>query len=266
MTNKIMKTSAILAATGLLIMGGTFLMGASAPWEVARGKVTKYDIAETLSSIDIDIEDVPAEVEIVVGDEFSISHDGDIVHEVVNGKSFVTEHERNSFIINKLRFFNLYGNEASDIIITIPSNTNLDLIETNIELSNVTIDGITATKMDLESKLGAIELNNFNANILEIETELGTVEADGNVSSSTDVSSEMGSVYLEGSYKGEMFVECEIGAFEASIDGSREDYYVMTENGLGTISIEGGNGGDSSAPNKISAKTNLGTIDIDFNK
>lgn len=118
------------------------------------------------------------------------------------------------------------------------------------EYSNVSIDdsitltfprGLELERMEVESGLGSIEVQDVTAQQIEVSGGMGDFDATNlNASQRLYVDAGMGDVDISGSFGGEVELNCGMGSVNLEVQGaSREDFDYDLDVGMGSLSVEG---------------------------
>ena len=118
------------------------------------------------------------------------------------------------------------------------------------EYSNVSIEdtitltfpkGLELERMEVESGLGSIEVQDVTAQQIEISGGLGDFDATNlNASQRLYIDAGMGDVDVSGSFGGEVELNCGMGSVNLEVQGaSREDFDYDLDVGMGSLSVEG---------------------------
>ena len=132
---------------------------------------TVGESVDAFNSIDMDME--IGNVVIKVGDAYNISFTGNekLIPE------FSVDHDT-IVIKQKTKHLESFGNNKSDLEITVPSNTTLDKVEADLALGNLEINNITADKFDVDAALGDVKLMDCSFDECDIDESLGNVRVD----------------------------------------------------------------------------------------
>lgn len=118
------------------------------------------------------------------------------------------------------------------------------------EYSNVSIDdsitltfprGLELERMEVESGMGSIEVQDLTAQQIEVSGGMGNFDATNlNASRRLYIDAGMGDVDVSGSFGGEVELNCGMGSVSLEVLGaSREDFDYDLDVGMGSLSVEG---------------------------
>ena len=218
---------------------------------------------EAFRSIDIDIS--LGNVEVVYGDGFTlhINHSDATeawtpVWELTGGilrlrdNSQWTRAEVNSWV----DFINLFGvsQQPVQIIITVPENIVLDRVSVKTGLGNVTLWGLCAQVVTVETGMGDVGcFETREVRRLDLETGMGDVN-----------------LMLEEALDGlNVNLESGKGDVDATLCGSEEKYSYSLESGMGWVSVNGVNYNSTvkrrgGQPYQLDAKSGWGDVNVYF--
>lgn len=149
-------------------------------------------------------------------------------------------------------------------------------------------DGFDAGRIDIDNGAGDVRLDNIITDILIIDAGVGDitgeniqarkVDANGGVGditftdidfSDVDFDSGVGDIEIEGIIKGESEFDCGVGDLDIIIKGSREDYALDVDSGIGSIRVNGSKvsseyNDNYKADHTISISGGIGDVEIDF--
>ena len=160
------------------------------------------------------------------------------------------------------------NNQAGYITLYIPKDLDLREIEIDNGAGRVEVDGIFARKLDLSHGAGTIRIVNSNFDKVGIEGGAGKIEIASSVLNDMKLSAGVGKVKIDAELLGDNRIECGVGGVELLLKGSKEDYRITTEKGIGSIKIGGESISNDSTygegKNTIRVEGGVGSIHIDF--
>lgn len=150
--------------------------------------------------------------------------------------------------------------------------------ETNA--GSITADGVTVSgALALSSDLGDIRMKDIAAGSLSSETEAGALTLEGaDIAGEADLQTDLGEIRVRGARAASAALTADLGTVDAEIDarevrltssageiraalaGTKEDYTIRVQTGLGSCNVVDRDGGDRS----LTAVTELGSIRVDF--
>lgn len=150
--------------------------------------------------------------------------------------------------------------------------------ETNA--GSITADGVTVSgALALSSDLGDIRMKDIAAGSLSSETEAGALTLEGaDIAGEADLQTDLGEIRVRGARAASAALTTDLGAVDAEIDarevrltssageiraalaGTKEDYTIRVQTGLGSCNVVDRDGGTRS----LTATTALGNIRVEF--
>jgi len=148
----------------------------------------------------------------------------------------------------------------STLIITVPQNTELELLDISTGAGNCTITDITTDKFNIETgagnatvtKLisdkvtveagaGNIEFSSSSLNDLKFNCGVGNLDiTDSDVSGKCEIECGVGNFNLKNSeLAGDWEVDCGVGEFNLDLNGKLEDYEIDISSSVGKIKLNG---------------------------
>lgn len=136
-----------------------------------------------------------------------------------------------------------------NITITVPQP--LDRVDLDLDLGNVSMEGIAAEGMALSLNLGSVTARNLTvAGKLDVQADLGSVDLHGDLGEMVDVEADLGEVTVR-------------------LTRPAADYFWDLHAGLGRIRVDGRDAGNARATGgtgekAIQVEASLGSICVDF--
>lgn len=150
--------------------------------------------------------------------------------------------------------------------------------ETNA--GSITADGVTVSgALALSSDLGDIRMKDIAAGSLSSETEAGALTLEGaDIAGEADLQTDLGEIRVRGARAASAALTTDLGTVDAEIDarevrltssageiraalaGTKEDYTIRVQTGLGSCNVVDRDGGTRS----LTATTALGNIRVEF--
>ncbi|MDR2360990.1 MAG: DUF4097 domain-containing protein [Oscillospiraceae bacterium] len=199
---------------------------------------------------------------------YTDSHFADVSAEVAGGTLTISNKNIKPWTVN-LSLPWVIGAEFK-LVITYPANSTFE-------------------RVDIESALGTVRLNDFETETLNVTADCGDVSADGVVSRNTEMNLEMGKLKFAGtlydhtelslacgdlSFDGELYgytdVVAHLGNVSINTAVPEEDYAFDLEVSLGNITVGGRSASGSTSviggtgDNSLRVKCDLGNIDVTF--
>lgn len=239
--------SGILGALGMLfgVFGGD-----------AAGERKSYKVSGEIESLDVEIS--AAELKIVTGDCFSVES---------NHKYLTVMEEKGVLIVSEKR--SNFGVSSGDVavVMTIPEKYVFEGALISAGAGKVSIDTLSAKELTLELGAGATEIGTLEVkNHSSVSSGTGKLTIrDGELH---DLSMEMGVGKLEftGRMTGNCDVDFGIGGAELTLLGSRDEYQIELDKGIGEVTLNGKDMSDGgvygTGENRIDIDGGVGSIRI----
>ncbi len=158
--------------------------------------------------------------------------------------------------------------EMAEIVLYIPEDTLLESVEIEAGIGDVQIEELLAEKLNIKLGAGNTNIEKVYAKEAEIEGGAGKGSIKNATISNLDLDTGAGKFELEGIFTGYNKIDCGIGKLELTLDGGKDNYTITTDNGIGSVYIDGkkvendanyGNG-----ENKIEIENGIGAVEIKF--
>ena len=162
------RLASILALA--LVLALVLLAGCRRPVEVSTNRETYTPEGFSAVNLELDI----GEVTFHTGDQFYVSVDRvnypEVKVEVVNDTLTITEASDG---------FNLLGDSACKVDITVPEGTELDLVSLEVDAGSIEATDVTASQIGLSVDAGSVALDGAAANLTELEVDAGEIVVSG---------------------------------------------------------------------------------------
>jgi len=250
-----------------IIIGITALVGAFTGWE----KVSSGEKAEVISSAKT-YENIQ-ELKIELGLSDLILQEGTEWRVELSDmpKDFVQKTSGNKLILsdNDVKNNWMHRLETTPVVkITIPKGTKLEQVKIDTGIGNTNLETIECEKFVLSQGVGNVKIGNITCDTIEIKGGAGTFELENVESQSFRLEAGVGKTSVKGRLEGTSRIEAGIGAMELALVGTKEDYTIRPETGIGAIYIDGtkveGNRTYGEGNHKIRLEGGMGKVDISF--
>ena len=191
--------------------------------------VEGYNIQADITELDIDI--AAAELNMVIGEEFKVSCDSENVS-VSAGSGKLTVKE-------KKKYFGTLGEKVT-VTVSYPKSTTFEKVSINSGAGRVTAELISAQKLDLD--LGAGEVNITELNVFtkaQIDGGAGAIKIGGGAMNNVDLDMGVGALTMRAALSGKSELSQGVGETSITLLGSKDDYCVEVDKGLGEITVDG---------------------------
>ncbi|NLJ96968.1 MAG: DUF4097 domain-containing protein [Clostridiales bacterium] len=172
------------------------------------------------------------------------------------------------------RFFNFnfgkFSNREATITVYVPNDFMANRIDIDSGVGNVLLEDLSTDKLIINAGVGDIRGTNITAKEVEANGGVGNIDFTSVNFSDIEFNSGVGDVKLAGIISGKSEFECGIGDVEIDIKGSREDYALDIDSGMGRIRVNGNKISSNyidnfKSDNTIRIDGGIGNVDIDFN-
>lgn len=224
---------------------------------VVLGEPEQYQINSTIHSLDIRIN--AADFSIKHGKEFSVES---------NLKNLtVSEKDGMLSIVEKSKGTVTY----TDAMLTlyIPANTTFEKISITTGAARLTADALFANSLKLQLGAGDVMIDELNVSMeADIEGGAGQITIAGGMLNNLDLEMGMGELNLTAALHGDTDLTLGMGEANITLIGSKEDYTVNIEKGIGSITVDGddvsGFSHSGSSLNIVYIEGGVGAINLTF--
>ena len=248
----------ILSAVGVL--GGIFLGGDRAEAD-ATGELKTYAVSSGISRLQIRIN--AADLTIKEGSAFSVES---------NLKNLTVEEKNGCLILKDLTTIKLNGSHTyQDAVLTIyvPAGTMFDSITLETGAGRVNAGELLAETVDIELGAGDAWIDTLVASkSADIEGGAGRITISGGALHNLDLDMGVGQLNLTAALSGECQMELGVGESNITLLGSRADYALDIEKGIGEVRVDGklvsdfGSSGNGTA--EVEIHGGIGAIYVEF--
>ena len=200
-----------------------------------------------------------------------IIRNGDTFRYETNNDNIVYRQSNNNTLKIEEKHSWTLGNTQSDLVIYIPENFNLNKINIEAGAGKVEIENLNAESLDLELGAGEASISNLNVTSrCKLEGGVGRLNVlNGNLNN-LDLDMGMGEVNINALITGNSDIDAGIGTLNLNLQGSKADYRIRLDKGVGNIRINGENTSNGSTygegANLIKIDDGIGNINITVNE
>lgn len=190
-------------------------------------EMTEHIIGSNFTSLSVDIS--AAELDIKTGEKFGIE---------TNHRYLTYKESGEKLEINETKPF-LASHSGMRVILTIPKGTFFNYADINAGAGSVRIEELKAGSLTIN--LGAGELNAGRLDALteaEIDGGAGSVTICGGSLNNADIDMGIGELNLTSELSGKSSIDYGIGETNLILTGSREDYKIELDKGIGEAWLE----------------------------
>ena len=269
LTQKIIKYLALAFAIFLIvtiisgILGGLYtlsrVLGLEKEDETIKGEMSMIDFENSdVATIDIDV----AFTNLII-------KKGDLLLAETNNKNINCKQNNQNLQIKEKQHSWFSGNNKGDLVVYIPENLKFEKVKINAGAGKIQIENINTENLYLELGAGETTIEKLNiTKDCKIESGAGKVSIlSGNINDlNLDIG--VGEFNVTSSITGDSKINAGIGSLVLNIQGSKENYTIKADKGLGSIRIDGKETVDDvrygSGINTIKIDGGIGSIKIDF--
>ena len=229
----------------------------------SRDVLTYTQVYNDIESLDINLS--KSKLEIKTGDSFKV--------EFVNvskklstkldnsGKELKIEDETLKLFENR--------NSNSKVIVYIPSNYELKSVKLDlVGVSGTYIEGFKSEKLEVGIGAGRYEINNVQAKSCEIDSGAGETYINNSTFDNFEFNGGVGKATINCKVNAKGNIESGGGKLEVNLIGSKDDYKVRAETGIGNLTIDGNKVKDGevigNGNTNINVEAGIGETSINF--
>ena len=227
--NRIIKTFAFILAAIVIIsmLGGIYALCITV-FDLFQSNQIENQIQydSLMSSLDIDLK--TANLEIKLGDKLLVS----------TTNKYVTTYQNNNNIVIKEKKHSLLSKDNNKVIIMVPDNFLLDIVEIDITSGSIKIDKLETKRLNLDLGSGTTKINNLLVtDKTKIDCGSGKFLLNNGNLSNLNLDTGLGDTILNTKIIGNSNIETDIGKLELNLIGSINDYELTIDKGVGSIKL-----------------------------
>lgn len=227
--NRIIKTFAFILVAIVIIsmLGGIYALCITV-FDLFQSKQIENQIQydSLMSSLDIDLK--TANLEIKLGDKLLVS----------TTNKYVTTYQNNNNIVIQEKKHSLLSKDNNKVIITVPDNFLLDIVEIDITSGSIKIDKLETKRLNLDLGSGTTKINNLLVtDKTKIDCGSGKFLLNNGNLSNLNLDTGLGDTILNTKIIGNSNIETDIGKLELNLIGSINDYELTIDKGVGSIKL-----------------------------
>lgn len=240
---------------GVSFLGGVFTNNDSNVLEDMK-KLIEND--EDIKFLDVDIKS--SNIIVKVGNTFKAETTNKYIEcKQNNDKIVITEKSHNWF----------KSNDGSELIIYVPEDMVLDSVKIDNAAGKIEIEKLSTKILRLDLGAGKVDINNLSVlNDTKIDGGAGEVIINNSSLNNLDLDMGVGKFTLDAKILGNSKIDHGVGEAIINLLGSKEDYQINIDKGLGSVRIDGKNVGDNetigNGINKIDIDCGVGSITVNF--
>ena len=263
MFQKVVKYLAIAFAVFLSVaiigglMGAASLFGELFEDEIVLEDLASYSVTAEICNLEIEIN--AADLRIREGETFSIES---------NLKHLKVEEKGNTLFIKETRKLSGAYNGAA-LTVYIPAGIEFDNVDLTTGAGRLTIANLSAKTIDFELGAGEVNITSLTATrSAEIDGGAGRITVSGGALKNLDLGMGVGQLNLTSALTGDCQMDLGIGESNITLIGSKEDYKLEVNKGIGSLSVDGQNvndyGSSGNGTNKVEINGGIGAINVLF--
>ena len=242
-------TGGILSAVGLF--GGLFA------WDAATEDMKTYMVTSEIHNLDIQIN--AADLYIKEADAFSVES---------NLKYLKVEEKGDTLIIEETKKFGVTYTDAV-LTIYIPAGVVFDNTDLTTGAGRLTVEALSSGTLDFVLGAGDVSITSLIATTsAEIEGGAGRITIAGGALKDLDLEMGVGQLNLTSALTGDCQMDLGVGESNITLLGSKEDYKLDLEKGLGNITVDGKTvsdyGSSGNGTNEVEINGGIGAINVEF--
>ncbi|MBE6562762.1 MAG: DUF4097 domain-containing protein [Ruminococcaceae bacterium] len=260
---KIVKYGAIALAVVLIIniisgiLGVFGLLGFVSEVDEVTGEMKLYSVGSDVSALEINVG--AAELVVESSDNFEIES---------NHNYLAVEEKNGKLVINETKHFPINPTDTT-LTVRIPEGVTFEKVEITTGAGRLTADSISAERLTLSLGAGEVTIGElYSTKSADIDGGAGQINIRGGALHSLDFDMGVGELNFVSALSGECEFDLGVGSSNITVSGSRNDYSVDIDKGLGDISVDGESIRDFSisgnSKNSIEINGGVGNINLDF--
>lgn len=225
--------------------------------DVILDEAKTYEITSEIHSLDIEIS--AADFKIESADKFSVE----------SNLKYLSVSEKNGVlrIVDKAKS-NLTDSDAM-LIVYVPNGTVFNDVDIETGAAKMTVDTLSANAMELKLGAGDVRVECLNASSnADIEGGVGRITIVSGTLNDLTLEMGMGELNLTAAVLGDSDLNFGVGESNVTLIGSKDDYKVDIEKGIGTITVDGKPvtdfGSSGNGQNHIEIEGGVGTVNLSF--
>ena len=249
----------ILSAVGLL---GSLFSDDDAEWGDVIGETKTYTVSSEISDLNIQIN--AADFYIKEGNSFSIES---------NLKNLEVDEKNGCLTLKDLTKIKLNGSNAYEnavLTIWVPVGTVFDNVNIKTGAGRFTVDSLSAASIGFELGAGDVTISKLIAEkSANIEGGAGRITISDGAIKNLDLEMGLGQLNLTSALTGDCNLDSGVGEMNVTLLGSKDDYELDIEKGIGNITVDGKNvtdfGSSGNGANEVDIHGGVGAINVRFN-
>jgi len=250
---------AVFLAVSILggILGAVGLIGGLFTAETAAAEVTEYTASAPVRSLDVQIN--AADFVIREADAFSVE----------SNLKALSVSEKNGVLVIKEKQKWAANYKDTFLTISVPAGTVFDKVRIVTGAAKLTADRLQAESVKLELGAGDVHIDNLYASSkADIEGGAGKITISEGSLKNLELEMGVGELNLTAALLGNSELSFGVGESNLTLLGSRADYRVDMEKGIGSITVDGKTVSDfessGNGVNRVEIEGGIGAIHVQF--
>lgn len=247
-----LTVSIIGGALSMLGLFGGFFGG-----EAVTEDMKTYAVSSDIQSLEVKLN--AADFTVKQGKHFSVE----------SNLKYLTVADKNGVLT--IKETKKFGSTYSGAVLTlyIPADTAFEKANITTGAGRMTAEHLSAGTLDLELGAGEVKIDTLIATTaIDIEGGAGKITISGGALHNLDLEMGVGQLNLTTALTGESDFDLGVGESNITVIGSKDDYKLGIEKGIGNITVDGASvsniKGQGSGNNRIEISGGIGAINLQF--
>lgn len=225
--------------------------------DVVLDESKTYEITSEIHSLDVQIN--AADFKIVSADDFLV--ESNLKYLSVSEKDGVLK------IVDEAKSNSNYSNAT--LTLYVPNGIVFNDVDIETGAAKMTVDTLSASSMELNLGAGDVRFESLNASAeVDIKGGAGQITIVSGTLNDLSLEMGMGELNLTAAVLGESDLKFGVGESNVTLIGSKDDYKVDIEKGIGSIAVDGKTvtdfGSIGNGQNHIEIEGGVGAINLNF--
>lgn len=239
------------------LLGVVGLFGGLFDGDAVLEDAKTYTVSDNITELDISIN--AADFTIKQADAFSVES---------NLKNLTVKEKDGVLIIEENKKFGVTYTNAT-LILYIPADTVFEKADITTGAGRLTVDSLSADSLKLELGAGEVNIGTLTAaKNADIDGGAGRITISGGTLHNLDLDMGVGQLNLTSAILGNSEFDLGIGESNITLIGSKDDYDIDAEKGIGNITVDGETvsnlNGNGNGENDIEINGGIGAINLAF--
>ncbi|MDL2225235.1 DUF4097 domain-containing protein [Eubacteriales bacterium OttesenSCG-928-M02] len=229
--------------------------------EVVDGE---YSYSQAFTGVTgLKVEQEIGQLTIRLGDEFRVEAQNP-------DKGIQVENKNGTLIVkNKANNFLNWGADETRTVITLPRDVVLEKADISLGAGKGQVEQLLAKELYIDTGAGSFRGSHLYGERVDITGGVGEVRLEDVDFANLKLECGVGALYLSGRVKGNSKVESGVGEARLALTGSRADYRLKLDVGIGEIRVDGeklsdGTHGAETAAHFLAIDGGIGAVILDF--